>query len=320
MTNPLASLLFGVNNPQQKTVADTLAMPDPQAQNPGVIDTGQTPPVMMQPHHSGVQNVLGFLGDFLMSRLHMGTPYHDSRENEKLNAARIADEQSGDTTYTRTGALNPAWAAQLQNRAIDNNRLAASVASTTELRDARIAAEKEKERIRQRGVLGNFIEGLARRPEKERAETYTNLLPKFKQLYPEGTAELPNDYNPIALDAFADSLVPVGTQRAQRLTELRDANNAQLGKDRIGATIQGQQLNHTDRQAGIAAANSRAAGHDATSRANTQARINAGPVVSTTNSSGDIVMPDGTIKKYSGTKTTTKGRAGTAKQPTISGW
>jgi cell division septation protein DedD len=135
------------------------------------------------------------------------------------------------------------------------------------------------------------------------------------------SAELPEKFDPVTLDAFIDGSVPVGTQRAQRLTKDHHTATEALGADRIKTTQQGQQLVHEDKQASIAAGNARAAGHDATSIRNTDARLTAGPVVSTTDSSGDVTMPDGTVKHYKGTKVTTKVRPNpTAKKPTYSGW
>jgi len=245
--------------------------------------TPPTPPGITGSHHSGFQNVLGFLGDFLMSRLHMGTPYHDSRENEKLNAARLADEQSGDTTYARTGALNPAWAAQLQNRAIDNNRLAASVASTTEFRDARLADQKEKL------AKDVFL----------RASGYFNSMdpkdPKFLEHYKNGRAlwlnsatvknnpdlaqhlsdMFPEQYDPYMVHSSIASNVTPAKQWDQAITENRDANNVALGTERIKTTQRGQDISHGDRQDSIAHADGRAAARNATSASNTAARIAA---------------------------------------------
>jgi hypothetical protein len=281
--------------------------------------TPPTPPGITGSHHSGFQNVLGFLGDFLLSRMQMGTPYHDARQNEKLNAARIADEQSGDTTYARTGALNPAWAAQLQNRTLDNNRANASLAATAEMRKQREDDQREKVREGARNMAASYINGLDPKsptfPEeyklaRTRLLTSSASIRADKDLVEELSNLYPEDANPNMIHAALAGRVPIAKQWDQAITEKRDANTAQLGKDRLGVTVRGQDLTHNDRQAGIAAANSRAAGHDATSTANTQARINAGPVVSTTDSSGNVVMPDGTVRKYSGTKTTTKTRAG----------
>ena len=242
----------------------------------GVSQSGsQTQP--MSPtdpkHHSGFQNVLGFLGDFLMSRLSMGTPYHDARENEKLNQARLLDEQSGDTTYPRTGVLNPSWAAQLQNRAIDNNRLSASMASTAESRDARVAAQKE----------------LLRKDVRTRAASYFNGLdpksPKFAEDYARGrklwgesatvkndpelsqslNEMFPEEYDPNMVHASISSTVPVAKQWDQAITKDRNAaigdketKTLEQGSQKIGETIRSHKANEGLGAARVAIASRRA--------------------------------------------------------------
>lgn len=223
--------------------------------------------------HSGFDNVLGFLGDFLLSRLHMGTPYHDARENEKLNQARLLDEQDPAGNYANLGNINAPLAVKLRENNTDNLRLQAALTSTAESRDARVAAQKE----------------LLRKDVRTRAASYFNGLdpksPKFAEDYARGrklwgesatvkndpelsqslNEMFPEEYDPNMVHASISSTVPVAKQWDQAITKDRNAaigdketKTLEQGSQKIGETIRSHKANEGLGAARVAIASRRA--------------------------------------------------------------
>ena len=220
--------------------------------------------------HSGVQGVardiLGGLGDFLLTRLKMKPMYADSKRQHELNYASRGldspDQAVSDEALNRIQGIDYGLGMKARDMVTDNRRLAAAQANTQEARDARLTFQRNQELERQRNVLGNFVNGLATRPETERAKTYEQMLPKFIQNYPEAAKDLPDSYDPTLLDAYADSRVPVGAQRTLRLSKDKMDQQGDQFNTRNETTIRGQNLSHQDRQASISAANERAKNRD----------------------------------------------------------
>lgn len=235
------------------------------------------------PHHSGFQNILGFLGDLLMSRLHMGTPYHDARENEKLNAARLADEQDPSGSYANVGNINTPLAIKLAENRTDNERLRALQQSTLE-------ARKQREEIKREGIRKDVI---------TRAAGYFNALdpndPNIQETYkrgrdlwshsqvvssdPELQAQLedmfPEQYDPALIHSSIGSTVTPSKQWDQAITVDKNTKADERAGQRIDVTKRGQDISHNDRMTSIEHADSRSAARNATSSANTRARIAA---------------------------------------------
>lgn len=206
--------------------------------------------------HGTVDNILGFLGDFLTSRLHMGTPYRDARQAEKLNAARLADMQDPSQMFAQTGNIDPALAARLQGQAVDDKRYADSAADRAAYQRQLAEIRQDAETDRKRRIVSNFAAGLvARGNDVEGAKTYTDLLPKYRERYGEAAADLPDTYDPLILSSLSDSFVPAATQRAQKLQENRDKTNDENTDQRFGETVRQNGIKNaqTDRKIGIAA-------------------------------------------------------------------
>lgn len=204
----------------------------PVNQTPGPIQKTQpTQPQGVPKKHGTVDNILGFLGDFLTSRLRMGTPYRDARQAEKLNAARLADMQDPSQTFSQTGNFDPALAARLQGQATDDARLKASQLSVEEMRAARTEAAREKARADVLGRAAGYFNSLASDP-KDIETRYAagrqlwknsgfvkndpELMQTLEDMYPE-------KFDPAMITSSIGASVPVSTQWAQRLQANRDA-------------------------------------------------------------------------------------------------
>ena len=256
--------LFGVPMDGGAQSFDGVSQSDPQS--PTMTPAGPK-------HHSGFQNVLGFLGDFLMSRLHMGTPYHDARESEKLNEARLLDEQDPAGNYARVGAINPAFAHQLQATATDDKRLAASAAMTTEMRQARIAAQKEALRKDVTTRAAGYFNGL-----DPKSPTFKKDYANGRQLWNSSSAvrsdpdlaKTLNDMFPEKFDAnmvhssIASTVAPA-KQWDQAITKDRNSDIAdhnaateELGTAKLDATTRHQKVMEGQGAARVAIADRRA--------------------------------------------------------------
>lgn len=211
-TNPIAALLSGAEAPL--SMSSMRGIPDPAFSAPRVA----------APKKSGFDNILGFLGDFLTSRLGMGTPYKDARDNNKLYEAMQPQNIGGpdenpEQMFDRVSQVNVPMGVRLREQYIDNQRQAGQAANTAEATAARIAAQRDAKIDRQRRTVGAVIESLTRTPDKNRNAAYSSWYSRLqKQGYePEVLEELPEKFDPERLDIIADSLVPVGMQRSQRL-------------------------------------------------------------------------------------------------------
>lgn len=255
MADPTVTPLFGVPTSTPTPTPTITSSPAPADAGVGA---GPAPlPEPRKPKRQGfVDDALGFLGDFLLSRLRMGTPYRDAKKNEQLQIASEGFDQNPDEAFRRMAAVDWNAASKFRDQYIDNTRLAAQNASTAEARDSRLALAREAQTGKNRGIAASYFGSLTGVPEGERAATYAGLRSKMLSAYggsdPELANLLPETYDPIAVDAFLDSTVPVGMQRQQRLTKTRIDNQDEQFDRRDETTRRGQDITSGDKAAGRA--------------------------------------------------------------------
>ena len=243
-------------------------------------------PVTAPKQRSTFDNILGFLGDFLLSRLHMGTPYRDARENEKLNYARQLDLQDPSQQFKNVGAINAALGAQLAQQAIANRARDASLESVQESRATRIAAQDTARRTSYLNRAANiFNAGLARaKTPEEAAKIYDELYPLRLQsqeltsdpeLMTMFTDRYPKTFDPSVVAASIGEAVPVQAQWANSLNQQKAddtaaryrASQAQAAANEAGrneraaagraVTMRGQDIHSDDAAANRVAAGQR---------------------------------------------------------------
>jgi hypothetical protein len=181
--------------------------------------------------HRGVagvaRDILGTLGDFLLTRLHMPAMYAPAQRARKLSAAQANIDTDPVGSIQQVSSIDPVVGAKLRDQYIDNSRLAASQASTAEARDARLAQAAALQNEKNRNTSASYLGSLVGVPEADRANNYAairqRLLSRYGTSDPQLANDLPETYDPIAVDSFIDGAVPVGTQRSQRLQATRDA-------------------------------------------------------------------------------------------------
>ena len=224
--------------------------------------------------HKGVagvaRDILGTLGDFLLTRLHLPAMYAPAQRDRKLAAAQQNIDTDPIGAIQQVSSIDPVFGAKLRDQYIDNQRLAAANASTAEARTARLAQAQEAQNMRTRGYAASMLSSMANWDDAKRQQFYPQMLSQvLAAANKQGldlSSELPEQFDSIALDAFIDGAVPVGTQRAQRLTKERIDNQDEQAGARVGATIRGQDIRSADTRrgqdirSGDAAANRAAAG------------------------------------------------------------
>lgn len=224
--------------------------------------------------HKGVagvaRDILGTLGDFLLTRLHLPAMYAPAQRDRKLAAAQQNIDTDPIGAIQQVSSIDPVFGAKLRDQYIDNQRLAAANASTAEARTARLAQAQEAQNMRTRGYAAAMLGSMAGWDDAKRQQFYpqmrSQVLSAANKQGLDLSSELPEQFDSTALDAFIDGAVPVGTQRAQRLTKERIDNQDEQAGARVGATIRGQDIRSADTRrgqdirSGDAAANRAAAG------------------------------------------------------------
>lgn len=194
------------------------------------------------PRHTGVagiaRTILGTLGDFLLTRLHMPAMYAPAQQQREIAAAgqgiNSSDPQQQQSALNRVSGVDFSKGQSYQNTITDNNRLAAQQAATMEARNSRLAIAQETRRDTTKKMVASYFNGIVNLPPDKQAEAYANgrrlqLNSASIQNDPELKQELsdlyPETYDPLTVSSSIGGSVPVATQWAQAITSHRDANH-----------------------------------------------------------------------------------------------
>lgn len=250
MANPLLDLLSS---------AAPAASPAGSSPIPAPMQSAGPPQTYHEQNgkHTGIagvaRDILGTLGDFLLTRLHMPAMYGPAQHDRKLEAAMQNIDSDPVGSIQQVTSIEPAVGIKLRDQYIDNMRQQAGREATKEARDARVAQAQALQDDRTRGRVGAMLGTMSNWDDAKRNQNYGAMRQQALQ-YAKANGldldkELPTGYDSVALDSFIDGSVPVGTQRAQRLTKERIDNQDEQAGARITATERGQDLTHEDRQA-----------------------------------------------------------------------
>lgn len=264
-TAPQMTPLFGVPLQPAPTAAPPVAAPAPASPQRYEERDGK---------HRGVagvaRDILGTLGDFLLTRLNLPAMYAPAQQKRKLAAAQANIDTDPIGAIQQVSSIDPVFGAKLRDQYIDNQRLAASQASTAEARNARLAQAQEAQNMRTRSYAASMLGSMANWDDAKRQQFYpqmrSQVLAAANKQGLDLSSELPEQFDSIALDAFIDGAVPVGTQRAQRLTKERIDNQDAQAAARNATTIRGQDVSAaTARRGQDIRASTAAAGREAAS-------------------------------------------------------
>lgn len=269
--------------------------------------------------HQGVagvgRDILGTLGDFLLTKLGMPAMYAPAQERRREAAATEGFDADPLSAISRLESINPTAGRELRNQFIDNQRLQAQQESTAEARDARLALSQEAANVRTRGYAAGMLETMTGWDDGRRQQFWPQVreqaLRAAKAQGLDLRSELPEVFDPVALDAFIGANITPGAQRTQRLSGER-IETTQRGQD-LSAEARAASLEETrrrnlaaeeDRDASRASAEARAAASlaargagSSNSRSPASSRTPR-PTGSGRPRSGDIVtMPDGTQRR-----------------------
>lgn len=205
------------------------ALPDPT-----VIPAGSSTPtpapgsdhyVEHNPHHMGAagvaRDILGTLGDFLLTRLHMPAMYAPAQHQRQLEAAVQGFDTDPLGAINRVTDVDYTAGSHLRDQFIDNQRAAAQQSSTMEARNTRLQLAQTAQNDRTRARAASMLGTMATWDDSRRQQNYGAMR---QQVLNYGTrngldlsSELPDSYDSNALDAFIQNAVPVGMQGQLRL-------------------------------------------------------------------------------------------------------
>ena len=198
-------------------------------------------------------DVLGYLGDFLLTKLGMPAMYGPARKQKKLESAFSGFDADPIGAINRVTEVDYAAGTKLRDQFIVNQRLAASQASTQEARDARLELAATAQREKNRNTGASMLGALAGVSENDRAKNYAEirkrLLNRYSSLDPQLAQDLPEEYDPVSIDAFVEGAVPVRVQRTQKLTAERIDATRDIAAQRDETTRRGQNITSGDKAA-----------------------------------------------------------------------
>lgn len=181
------------------------------------------------------QDILGTLGDLLLTKLGVGPMYGPARRQKKLNAAYQDFETDPVGAIKRVREVDFKTGQDLSNTFIDNQRQQAALESSAEARDARLELAKNAEASRTRSTAASMLNTLTEWSPEKRAKDYPVLRDRVRALATKsGTSiDIPDVYDEntaIDLEALIAGAIPAGTQRSQTLTKKRNEVQEETSK------------------------------------------------------------------------------------------
>lgn len=222
------------------------------------IPDANVPEPRRQGRHDGVQGVardiLGTLGDFLLTRLRLPAMYAPAQRQRRLNEAFEGFEQNPEEAIRRVTEVDFTQGQRLREQNVDNQRLAAAQASTAEAREARLQLQRDAAAQRGHAVVSGLLNTLSGMSEEDRRRNYPMMRDRARAAAAQrgltlSPQEVPDNYDPIALDAYLNSNVPVGTQRTQLMNSKNREIVNDLAADRLDETVRHNQAGEGDRDA-----------------------------------------------------------------------
>lgn len=219
------------------------------------VDPSLTPNVATQTQtqhvdgkHHGIaglaRDVLGTLGDFLLTRLHMPAMYAPAQHQRELEEAAQNFQTDPLGAIQKVGHVDFGAGQKMYDTYIDNQRQQALASSTIESRNARLSAAQDALAAKTRNTAGAYLGSLDRETDPaKKAALYASLRPQLLALGAKNKVdfsdELPETYNPDVVDAFMNGGVPLGRQRSQTITQDRNDNTNDRAIDRNNTTNRG---------------------------------------------------------------------------------
>lgn len=266
MPNVIAALLNGGGDEPLRADMSSL--------QPAKVDNIEE--MQFNKRHSGIQGVardiLGGLGDLVLSRLRMGTPYSTNKRNAQLNfAAQGLDSDNPNDVMNAVNNIQKidfATGVKLRDQIIDNQRLQAAQDTTAEGRATRLQLLRAATGDKYKANSAAYMNAIANADPDKRPALYARqrqiiLNSPLAKTDPQFRAELeslyPETYDENAITAAISGSVPVAQQWSKAQRDQQISNQEEQFDKRINTTIRGQDLAHQDRVAGREAADARAA-------------------------------------------------------------
>lgn len=190
--------------------------------------------------HKGVagvaRDVLGTLGDFLLTRLGMPAMYAPAQRNRKLGIAQQDFDSDPLGSIEQVTSLDPLQGAKMREQYTDNQRVAAQNATTNQLREqsltqqAEVAALRaaEREAKRQSVSAGTITAALSAKTPESRKKQYQNAYNLLSRNYGADSVQgLP------APDSFSDDSIEDVVTYLGQYTSPESQEKLTMAQDRI---------------------------------------------------------------------------------------
>lgn len=220
--------LFGV--PLSQSNAPIPASPNTVMPSAPALPSGGPPQRYVEQdgkHRGGAgiaRDIFGTLGDFLLTKLGLPPMYAEAQHKRRLAAAQANFDTDPLGSIQQVTSIDPVFGAKLRDQYIDNTRLAATQASTQEARQARLQLLEQAAADKRRLTSLSALNTITSAKEEEKASQYKALRERIILQNPEMEKELPETFDPNAVDTLLNSGVPLGLQRGQMLTKLKIDN------------------------------------------------------------------------------------------------
>jgi hypothetical protein len=161
------------------------------------------------PKHTGftgiARDVLGTLGDFLLTRLHMKPMYAPSQDNRRLNEAMEGYNQDPQAAIDRVSDVDFNTGARLRQQYVTDQLSAAQKASLEQYRNSQEAYKNGLQTMRNRNIAGAMLNTIDPQDPKA-AQMYSAARQRILAAYGSSDDQLgtllPENYDPDAIDQF----------------------------------------------------------------------------------------------------------------------
>lgn len=182
------------------------------------------------------KDILGFLGDFLLTRLKMEPRYQPAKQRKQLDFALQGFDQDPEAALSRVSKVDPKYARALRDQMIDNKRLENEAADREEARRLSNLVQQSVLEDRMRKTGAGMLTALSKMPEKERAQKYPLIRQRLtdygNQYGIDVSSELPEQYDPAFIGTFIGGSVSPAAQETQdyREASLEERRQARINR------------------------------------------------------------------------------------------
>lgn len=193
--------------------------------------------------HQGIagigRDILGTLGDFLLTRLHLPAMYAPAQHQRELDAAWQGHEDDPQAAADRVASVDFNQGQNISKQIQNQQSTDAYRRSAADLRNSRMQAIQDAADTKNRLSAQAYLNTLFKpdgTPIDKFPEAYSQVKKNIAATYgarsPSIMSALPDDADPDQISMFVKAGIPVATAKSQDLRQQQIDNNLDLGTDR----------------------------------------------------------------------------------------